>query len=82
MDQLGHVRQSSGVFRISCRYHVVVRLLRRQVGRCVLELGPEPLVVSRTALSTSANERPGVGAGWRVLFTFQPPLLRITQAER
>ena len=29
-----------------------------------------------------SNERPGVDAGWRVLFAFQPAWPRATQAER
>jgi hypothetical protein len=30
----------------------------------------------------TANERPGVDAGWRVLFAFQYPWPRVTQGGR
>jgi hypothetical protein len=46
---------------------------------CIQSFLEEALVM---ILTTPPNERPGVDAGWRVLFAFQRPRSRATQGER
>jgi hypothetical protein len=90
---LGRVARVHGLRRV-CRRPELARLeakaedakdrhgphLSGAVSARVAVSGREALLV--TTQFIAPNQRPGVDAGWRVVFAFQCPRPRATQAER